>query len=471
MTSAPAIVTGQASRERAVMGRYWLPTQERIANDRARKILFAKCRRYGGSHVAAFRVTEAIESEKARYDAWIGSRDKLAARLFTEDVKKWARLKSAAFKDLGEVIIADAEKDLRAYDVEFANGFRVHSLSSNPDAFAGKEGEFVLDEAALHKDLRQLYAIVQPAIMRKGRITLISTHRGSSNFFNTLIEEIKHKGNPKKFSLHEINIVQAVAEGLWIKIRHELDAGDERKGWTDDEFLQSLRDECADEEAWLQEYMCTPCDDAAALLTWDDILACTERSEDKDRVLDAHANRFIGFDVARKKHLSVIVQLAEYLGKLVTEKMVVMQNTPFAEQERILHTMLADSRVKGCCIDSSGLGMQLAENALTRFGSRVRPTLFTAPTKLKLAVQLQRKFQDRTLLIPDDAKLQYDLYSVKKQFTAGDNILLRSEAGATDGHADRFWSYALAVDAAHSPTSTGAESIHHGRREARTGPL
>ena len=98
-------------------------------------------------------------------------------------------------------------------------------------------------------------------------------------------------------------------------------------------------------------------------------------------------------------------------------------------------------------MDATGLGMQMAENAVTKFGSKVTAVMFTAPVKLKMAVALQRRFQDKSIRIPDDAKLHYDLYSIKKESTAGDNILLRSEAGTTDGHSDRFWAYALAVSA------------------------
>lgn len=451
MTAAPAILKSQSSRERAVLAKYWLPTQERWINDRSRLKLLEKCRRFGGSYAEAFAVVEKTSREKGRFDAWIGSRDMASAKLFINDCKEWCRKLAPTARDLGEQLIGDADKDLRAFEVEFTNGRIIHSLTSNPDAFASRQGYFTVDEAALPRqrgDLRSVHAIVQPAIMRGGSISYISTHRGSANYFNQLIEEIRHKGNPKKFSLHSINIVEAVKEGLFIKIKHALEPDDERKHWTDDEFLSSLRAEAADEEAWLQEYMCTPCDDAAALLTWDEILSCTERSEARaSRVIAENANRYIGFDVARRKHLSVITQLAEHEGRLVEELRIELQGKSFAEQESILFPMIANPRVRKCGIDATGLGMQMAENATEKFGSKVKAVMFTAPVKLKMAVGLKRRFQDKTILVPDDAKLHYDLYSIKKENTAGDNILLRSEAGATDGHSDRFWSYALAVDA------------------------
>ncbi|REM67433.1 hypothetical protein DSI38_11100, partial [Mycobacterium tuberculosis] len=66
-----------------------------------------------------------------------------------------------AAKDLGEVVL-DAEKRISAYVLQFASGRRIHSMSSNPDAQAGKRGSRILDEFALHADQRKLWAIAYP---------------------------------------------------------------------------------------------------------------------------------------------------------------------------------------------------------------------------------------------------------------------------------------------------------------------
>jgi phage FluMu gp28-like protein len=61
---------------------------------------------------------------------------------------------------LGEQLI-DENKNT-AYVLGFANGLRLNSMSSNPDAQAGKRGDRVLDEFALHPDPRKLYSIAYP---------------------------------------------------------------------------------------------------------------------------------------------------------------------------------------------------------------------------------------------------------------------------------------------------------------------
>jgi phage FluMu gp28-like protein len=88
-----------------------------------------------------------------------------------------------------------------------------------------------------------------------------------TNFFNQLVNEIKHKGNPKQFSLHSVTILDALRDGLLAKLNSKwaaADPGDDRLKWSDDDFLQSLRNGCPDQETWLQEFLCQPGDDEAA---------------------------------------------------------------------------------------------------------------------------------------------------------------------------------------------------------------
>ena len=117
------------------------------------------------------------------------ARDDVTAKLFTQDCKKFVKLLKLAASDLGENII-DTEK---VHSIKFANGTELNSLASNPDVFAGKGGDVVLDEFALRKDPRDVYAIATPTIDWEGCPEIISTHRGSANFFNVLIKEIVEK--------------------------------------------------------------------------------------------------------------------------------------------------------------------------------------------------------------------------------------------------------------------------------------
>lgn len=449
-----------AARKARVRKAVWLPTQERWIKSRARKKIMQKTRRYGGSYCNAYAVTERTAMKNNPFDAWYGSRDLLAARLSINDIKKFAKIMQAGCIDRGEVILDDDSK-LRAFEVEFSNGKFAHALSSSPDSFAGKQGWLTLDEYALHRNNRQLYGVAVPALLRGGGLGIISTHRGTNNHFNELIREIIEKGNPKGFELHTINIEDAVLlEGLWLKIQQQLEEAevdDERLGWTDDEFLQSLRNECATDEMWNQEFMCIPCDDSSSLLTWEEILqaSCTELEM---RLLLADvplsAPRYIGMDIGRKNHPSVIWQWVKHKGLMIEEEVTPLLNMPFAKQEQILFEKLHRLPIVSARIDATGLGMQIAENAVTKYPGKVQGVIFNQGVKTEMGVYAKRRFQDLQVRIRDDTKRQYELYSLKQKSGSGDSIIIKEDAALSDKHSDYAWAAFLGLHASEQAEST-----------------
>ena len=130
----------------------------------------------------------------ARLDAWIASRDEVQAQLFLQDAKRFADILNVAASDLGQNVIDDDGHT--AYSLRFANGLRIHSMSSNVDAQAGKRGDRVLDEFALHPDPRKLYTIAYPGVTWGGSLEIFQ-HRGTQNYFCELLREITERGNPK----------------------------------------------------------------------------------------------------------------------------------------------------------------------------------------------------------------------------------------------------------------------------------
>ncbi len=141
----------------------FLPYQSKWIADESRLKLMEKSRQIGLSWSTAYACVERTTAQGARHDQWVSSRDDLQARLFIEDCKLWARILNMAAQDLGEVVL-DPKDKLTAYVLQFASGKRIHSMSSNPDAQAGKRGGRVLDEFALHPDPRKLWSIAYPGI-------------------------------------------------------------------------------------------------------------------------------------------------------------------------------------------------------------------------------------------------------------------------------------------------------------------
>ena len=425
--------------------------QQRWIDDHSRLKLMEKSRQIGISWGTAYGAVEKTAPRENRNDQWVSSRDEIQARLFLEDCVRFAKLLNVAAKDLGVTII-DEDKRINAYVLQFSNGKRIHSMSSNPDAQAGKKGGRILDEFALHPDPRKLYTIAYPGITWGGELEIISTHRGGANFFNELVEDIKHRGNPKGFSLHTVTLQDALEQGFLYKLQEYLPDGDERLAMDEAEYFDFIRSGCASEEQFLQEYMCLPADDEGAFLSYDLIAGCEYRGGEKwEMSLDGIGpdgepirTLYVGVDVGRKHDLTVIWALEPVAGMMLTRRVETMQNVSFSAQEEILYQILALPQVKRCCIDDTGLGMQFAERAKQKFGEyKVEAVRFTGPVKEELAFPVRAAFEDKAVRIPKDDKIRADLRSIKKTTTAAGNIRFEADTGP-GGHADRFWALALA---------------------------
>ncbi len=431
--------------------KYFLPYQAAWITDTAPLKICEKGRQLGMSYADSYDSVRKVAPADARLDVWVSSRDETQAKEYLLYCKRWARVLKFAAKDLGEVLI-DKDKDLSSFCLEFANGKRIYSLSSNPDAIAGKTGHIKLDEFALHKDQRTLYRIAKPATTWGGCLSVISTHRGVATVFNEIIRGIKESGNPMRWSLHTIPIQRAVEEGIVEKINAAANRSETRPA-----FLARLRAECLDEEQWQQEYCCVPADDGAAFITWEMITGVEHPAtlKDWDYLLDCKNPLYVGVDVARKAHLTVI-DIGEKVGDVMWDRLrIELRGRPFAEQRAELLKILALPQVKRMCIDATGIGMQLAEELKETHGHKAEGCTFTASFKEEIAFGLRTDFEDKMLRIPaHDAHLRNDLRGIKKEVTSSGNLRFVGES--EDSHCDRFWAKALRQHAAAIKTKVEA---------------
>jgi phage FluMu gp28-like protein len=425
-------------------GAIFLPFQTKWIEDDSRLKLMRKCRQVGVSWSTAYATDKRTAVQGARFDQWVSSRDEIQARLFLEDCKLWANAMNIAAQDLGEQVIDEKEKHT-AYVLRFANGRRIHSMSSNPDAQAGKRGSRVLDEFALHPDPRKLWTIASPGITWGGSLEVISTHRGSHNYFNVLCREIDEGGNPKKISVHTVTLQDALDQGFLWKLQQNLPAENDIQGMTEAEYFDFVKAGCADEESFLQEYMCQPADDDAAFLEYD-LIASGEYSGTADWQASEGGTFYCGVDIGRKQDLTVL-WVVEALGDvLYTRHVEALQRMRKSDQEKVLWPWF--EKCARVCIDATGLGIGWVDDAQDAFGGyRVEGVNFTPQTKEALAYPVRSRFEERRIRIPYSGPIRADLRSVTKQVSAAGNIRFTAER-TPDGHADHFWALALAIHAA-----------------------
>lgn len=448
-----AKIKGRAKAIPADRDAIFLPFQSKWIKDESRIKLMEKSRQIGISWSTAYGTDERAAAQGARFDEWVSSRDDIQARLFIEDCKLWAGIMNLAAKDMGEVVV-DVKDKLTAYVLQFASGRRIHSMSSNPDAQAGKRGSRVLDEFALHADQRKLWAIAYPGITWGGSMEVISTHRGSHSFFNGLIREARERGNPKRISLHRVTLQDALDQGFLYKLQQALPADAEQQDMDEAAYFDYVRNGAADAESFDQEYMCIAADDDAKFLEYGLITACEySGGTDWQRGLEGpFTGRLLcGVDIGRKKDLTVL-WVVEQLGDVFyTRHVETMERMRKSAQEAIMWPWF--EICDRICIDATGLGIGWCDDAQDKFGeSRVEAVTFTGQVKEALAYPLRGAMEDRAVRIPDDPLIRADLRKVQKVVTAAGNIRFVAES-TPDGHADRFWALALALHAGSEPTA------------------
>lgn len=433
--------------------RYFLPYQRAWIKDDARLKLCQKSRQIGMSYADSYDSVVKAAVRPGR-DVWVMSRDETQAKQYIRYCKRWANVLELAAADYSqEVFSARARKPLQVQALGFATGATIYALSSNPDAIVGKTGHVKLDEFALHKDQRTLYAVAKPVIQWGGTLSIISTHRGVGTVFNELIQDIQQHGNPMGWSLHTLPIQLAVEQGLVEKINLGTGVNESREAW-----LARQRAECIDEEQWLQEYCCVPADEALAFISFDLINACTDpelRLSEWECFHPAREARlFLGLDLARKHDLCV-VDVGEQIGDVTWDRLrIELLDCPFSELEGMLYRLLALPQLKRACIDATGMGVQLAERARERFEWKVEPITFTAQVKEDLATGLKMDLEQRHLRLVDDAELRADLRGIRKEVTLSGNTRYAGETA--DSHCDRFWAKALRQHAARHKEYAGA---------------
>lgn len=429
---------------------YFLPYQRDWILDDSPLKLMEKSRQVGISYADAYDSVKKAGVKGARLDVWVSSRDAVQARLYLRDCQAWAKVLQLGARAAGEELYHDGGR-VSAGVLEFASGRRIYSLSSNPNALAGKRGHVKLDEFALHQDQRLLYTVAKPVTTWGGQLCLISTHRGEGSVFNQFIREARERGNPMGWSVHTVPLQKAVEQGLTERINRKTGRAETREA-----FLARLRAGCVDEEQWLQEYCCVPADESTAFLSYELITACTEPTclKNFDYLAGAAHPLYVGVDVARRKDLCVL-DVGEKIGDVVWDRLrIELSNRPFAEIESELYQLLRLKQVKRACLDATGMGTQLAERASERFGWKVEPVTFTAQSKEELACGLRVDFQNRHVRIADDDALVADLRGIRKEVTLSGNTRYQGESEGS--HCDRFWAKALRQLAARTRATAGA---------------
>ena len=424
----------------------FLKYQSRWINNNSQFGLCEKSRRIGITYAESYRVTRDLASNNVKNNkVWFSSADLSAAEEFIDYVGFWAKYLNTAAKYVGEVVI-DKDDDITAHRVTFSNGAECNAISSNPTRFRSKGGDVILDEFAHHRDQEKMFTAAKPSMMWGNRVRIISTHNSDESFFNGLVKEImkKDEGTMKSWSHFKTTIEDAIKDGLIDTILGHKATKEEAAKFLEDTF-SGMTQEAIDEE-----FYCIPRSASNTHLLNYELINAVERDDILDELLaNITGDLYVGMDVGRKNNPSII-WILERLGELLySRKVIALKNIPYSQQREILYGVLSHKNFRRACIDATGIGNQLAEEAQDQYGKlRVEPVMFTPRSKEDLASHTYVMVEGKKVLIPRDKIIREDLYSVKAVTTSAGNVRYEADQTKEGGHADYFFALALALMAA-----------------------
>jgi phage FluMu gp28-like protein len=328
-------------------------------------------------------------------------------------------------------------------------------MSSNPKRFRSKGGDVTLDEYDWHDKPREMYDAASPATTWGYDIAILTTRSAEGTHFDELVNLCKKvlsgmttfdAENELEWSYHFVTIVKAIQQGLAEKI-FKLKAISFEARY---KLFKQCKARARDIDAFGREYMCIPSAEASTLVPYDMYQACVMENCLQELVPHTKECRFyyLGGDIGRHAHLTTF-WISELVGDiLVCRKIISLAKTPYHIQQQVLYDLLANNNIVRGCIDATGKGEMLVEEAQRKFGPyRIENLIYTNQLKDHLATQILNRFEDKRIRVPDDAKVRESFHKIKKTVTAAGHI--RYDAVADDaGHSDEFWAAAGSVEAA-----------------------
>jgi phage FluMu gp28-like protein len=370
---------------------------------------------------------------------------------------------------------SDLRFECMNYEIRFVNGnaiSRIKILAANPRTARGFSGDLILDEFAFHENSTAIWEAAEPILSANPDFLcrIASTPNGRHNMFYRLATD---------HSIPTRVVRRSEAWGQGLIISHPIT----RQSITPSE----ARSLAVDKRTYDQNYECVFETENMSLLTLDLISQAEDPSagficDDQwsPAALEflsgasvppissslAKRNFFVGVDVGRTQDLTVISVLEKTAELCFVRAVLRLRNQRLPAQQELLEIACRSPRFAAAQIDMTGLGLGLFEYTHQRFGDRIRGLNFASSIPLPSISIRNPKSDIRSVRVPEALALGLlQLYEAKQIRHAVDPLLredlrkpervINSDGRVSitashdkNGHADHFWSLALAVDAA-----------------------
>lgn len=219
-------------------------------------------------------------------------------------------------------------------------------------------------------------------------------------------------------------------------------------------------------EDFMQEFECNWVDESVAWISWETIKKCQDGFGNgvflKSNSLDS-ARKLIdqikneqrhgriepvlvgGLDIGRTHDRTELIILGKTTtGQLPLRANVTFHQAEYDDQRDVLLEIINELPFTQVLIDRNGIGANLAESLQRMTRRRAQGVDFTNPNKELWAIEARIQAERGNVPLPLDREIAYQIHSIKKCVTAAKNNVFDAVRNE-QGHADKFWAWALAV--------------------------
>lgn len=337
-------------------------------------------------------------------------------------------------------------RQISAYRIRFASGFKIVALSSRPANIRGLQGIVVIDEAAYHPNVQGVLDAATALLIWGGKIRVISTHNGKNNPFYTLIKDIQANVYGESAKVLRVTFDDAVENGIYERVcmmKGTEPTPEGKKDWYTrirkgyGPRIAAMREELdaiprdgngvAIPTVWIENAM--PEERPVLRLVLDDDFAAKHEEERiswcedwiqqhleplRER-LDPKRDHVFGMDFARHRHFSVIMPgaITDNLTRSVPF-IIELGKVPTRQQEQILWYLIDMlPRFNGGAMDATGPGQTLAEYTGDKFGECIHQIVLNRKWYAEFMPKLVGAFEDGSLLLPKDKTTSDDFRAVE----------------------------------------------------------
>jgi phage FluMu gp28-like protein len=303
----------------------------------------------------------------------------------------------------------------------FDTGGEIHSLPNSANTVRGYRADHIwIDEFAhfTNQTDKEIIQAIAPSISRGGSIVYISTPFGTQNLFY----EYFTRENNQEIEKMTINYRECPDINISTIEQYKTILGE-------DGFLQEYENQFLS-DAENQEFPMS-------------LIQSCINPELQYHDLQKEKMYLGGADIGRKEDQTAFIAVEKQGEKYIVRNKHIMKDTPYHEQLNFFTYLLNNFTFDKFHIDESGIGNMLAEELARRYP--ITRVTFNNQNKQEMVSNLKRLMQEGKLQYPDDPQLIANLRAIKRKYTSTNYLVFESDRDSEIGHADVFWSLALAV--------------------------